>query len=302
MDVNEATVCEHGKKPSEYCFDCVRKRHSEDMADGMFDYEDQERSNASSETLRAAQGDGVAGLPLCPVHAAIDARGSLEVAISGNNCVACSLNERQELLDLLAPFAPEDASEDSVTVLRKLAEFYDTHVGESRVVVSYPTPSPLPEGLMYEDQLPADMPQADYDTWYKESFVDGVRVGPKYPSPSSLPEGREQLPLSALLAIDISSADAIAYQLEQGKDNGDLSREVLAVTLRRFANTFRLANTRATAPVVETLFEAKLLGFDDKWRITLCQPCLMRAIDEQFVISSSAIPTAPVEEKQNEQS
>ncbi len=33
----------------------------------------------------------------------------------------------------------------------------------------------------YEDQLPPDMPQADYDKWFTMSKVDGVRIGPKYP-------------------------------------------------------------------------------------------------------------------------
>lgn len=34
----------------------------------------------------------------------------------------------------------------------------------------------------YEDQLPEDMPQADYDRWFAAScVVDGVRMGPRYP-------------------------------------------------------------------------------------------------------------------------
>lgn len=32
---------------------------------------------------------------------------------------------------------------------------------------------------MYEDELPADMPQADYDWWFENSLVDGVRIGPR---------------------------------------------------------------------------------------------------------------------------
>jgi hypothetical protein len=47
------------------------------------------------------------------------------------------------------------------------------------------TPQRVMEGdLMHEDELPENMPQADYDKWYAQSFVpDGVgcRVGPKYP-------------------------------------------------------------------------------------------------------------------------
>lgn len=41
-----------------------------------------------------------------------------------------------------------------------------------------------PINYMHEDDLPVDMPQADYDKWYARSFVpDGIgcRVGPEYP-------------------------------------------------------------------------------------------------------------------------
>jgi hypothetical protein len=75
--------------------------------------------------------------PLCPVHKRIDDNGTLELEI-GNNCVACSLNERTELLKVLEPVASPDGSEDSVTVLRRAIGFYQTHVGENRVVVPYP--------------------------------------------------------------------------------------------------------------------------------------------------------------------
>lgn len=54
--------------------------------------------------------------PLCPIHAKLDREDKLEVEYS-NRCVACSLNERTELLRILAPLAPEDQSKDSVTVL-----------------------------------------------------------------------------------------------------------------------------------------------------------------------------------------
>jgi hypothetical protein len=91
--------------------------------------------------------------PLCPAHKRLDERGTLEMTIGGNNCVACSLNERKQLLDLLAPFAPKDASEDSLTVLRRLAEFYATHQGKNRVVVSYPAP-PIAAETPALDKLP----------------------------------------------------------------------------------------------------------------------------------------------------
>jgi len=80
--------------------------------------------------------------PLCPIHQMLDDSGTLECEIGGNNCVACSLNERAELLALLAPFAAKDGSEDTLTVLRRLTDFYGTHQGEGRVVVSYPASAP----------------------------------------------------------------------------------------------------------------------------------------------------------------
>ena len=35
--------------------------------------------------------------------------------------------------------------------------------------------------IMFEDELPEDMPQEDYDKWFDMSWVDGVRVGPEWP-------------------------------------------------------------------------------------------------------------------------
>ena len=42
------------------------------------------------------------------------------------------------------------------------------------------------EGLIYEDALPEDMTDAEYDAWYAKSMViDGVRMGPPFkPSPT----------------------------------------------------------------------------------------------------------------------
>jgi hypothetical protein len=82
--------------------------------------------------------------PLCLIHQRLESAGKLTCEIGGNNCVACSLNERAELLTLLAPFAAKDGSEDSLTVLRRLADFSNTHQGDGRVVVSYPAPAPQP--------------------------------------------------------------------------------------------------------------------------------------------------------------
>lgn len=82
--------------------------------------------------------------PLCPVHRRLEDADALECEI-GNGCVACSLNERRELLALIAPFAAEGNTEDSVTVLSRVVEFYKAHVGDNRVVVSYPAPAAASE-------------------------------------------------------------------------------------------------------------------------------------------------------------
>lgn len=92
-------------------------------------------SSSAPDSVNEAQMESV---PLCPVHESLDKRGKLEMTIGGLSCVACSLAERAMLLDLLAPFAPKDASEDSLAVMRRLTEFYDTHYAEGRIVVSYP--------------------------------------------------------------------------------------------------------------------------------------------------------------------
>lgn len=54
--------------------------------------------------------------PLCPVHKSLESRNNLELEI-GNNCLACSLNERATLLRIIGPLAKPDGSEDSVSVL-----------------------------------------------------------------------------------------------------------------------------------------------------------------------------------------
>lgn len=62
---------------------------------------------------------------LCVVHQRLEDIGKLEVPINGLNCVACSLNERQELLDILVPFAATDGSETTVNVLREIVRQLD---------------------------------------------------------------------------------------------------------------------------------------------------------------------------------
>lgn len=70
-------------------------------------------------------------MPLCPVHQKIDANGTLELPY-GNACVACSLCERQELLDLLAPLAIAAAGprRTSVDFLQELLDQNHHYPGE----------------------------------------------------------------------------------------------------------------------------------------------------------------------------
>lgn len=58
--------------------------------------------------------------PLCAGHRRLDEAGNLELRF-GNDCVACSLNERAELLELLSKVADNDV--DSVTALAKMVQF-----------------------------------------------------------------------------------------------------------------------------------------------------------------------------------
>ena len=36
----------------------------------------------------------------------------------------------------------------------------------------------LNDAIMYEDELPVDLPIDIYDWWFENSYVDGVRIGP----------------------------------------------------------------------------------------------------------------------------
>ena len=38
-----------------------------------------------------------------------------------------------------------------------------------------------PWPLVYEDELPDDITDEQYDWWYDRSFINGVRIGPKIP-------------------------------------------------------------------------------------------------------------------------
>jgi len=57
----------------------------------------------------------------------------------------------------------------------------------------------------------------------------------------------------------------------------------------RTQSSLRAALNAAPA---ERIFEAKLLGFAEHVRARLCEPCLKRAVDDNLVIFSSAVPAA----------
>jgi hypothetical protein len=80
----------------------------------------------------------VSETPLCPMHEHLESLGKLEVEIGGMNCLACTLHERVELLGLLANC--EGVNSDSVIAMSEVVDFWFTHHGENRVVVSYPAP------------------------------------------------------------------------------------------------------------------------------------------------------------------
>jgi len=51
-----------------------------------------------------------------------------------------------------------------------------------------------PKGWSYEDELPEDMPQVEYDAWFEQSrIVEGVRVGPKWPTIGSAEESSREV-------------------------------------------------------------------------------------------------------------
>lgn len=74
----------------------------------------------NSGVQKSETGGELKAAPLCSLHQRLDDANSLVVEY-GNGCLACSLNERTELLELLAHYLPEgQAAPDSVTFLRRL--------------------------------------------------------------------------------------------------------------------------------------------------------------------------------------
>lgn len=52
-------ICEHGKLPDEYCFDCVRKQHNEDVLDGRFDEDERPPPAKTIEQLAGELAEAV---------------------------------------------------------------------------------------------------------------------------------------------------------------------------------------------------------------------------------------------------
>lgn len=76
-----------------------------------------ETDGAKAAELKVTIMHGSDDVPLCDVHARLDKEGALVLAVT-NNCVACALNERAELIDVLATVG--DPKLDSVSTLREV--------------------------------------------------------------------------------------------------------------------------------------------------------------------------------------
>lgn len=86
-------------------------------------------------------------MPLCPVHQSIDDRGRLEVTY-GNHCVACSLNERLGLLDILSEHIVAGPLTDSVSFLRGLLEHHPKFSQRTESPVSGAVSDETPESSL----------------------------------------------------------------------------------------------------------------------------------------------------------
>lgn len=71
----------------------------------------------------------VTAKPMCPEHRKIEDKGDMELEI-GNDCLACSLNERAELLSILATGTAADGNTDSVTTLTALVTQHNALLSE----------------------------------------------------------------------------------------------------------------------------------------------------------------------------
>jgi hypothetical protein len=71
----------------------------------------------------------VTAKPMCPLHRRIEDKGDMDLEI-GNDCLACSLNERAELLATLAAGTAADGNIDSVSALTALVNERDALLSE----------------------------------------------------------------------------------------------------------------------------------------------------------------------------
>jgi hypothetical protein len=86
---------------------------------------------------------------------------------------------------------------------------------------------------IHEDELPADVPQEDYDKWFAQSWLSdgdiGVRVGPPYPFQAT------QVAVESADAGEIERLKALVYVPKICPDDEDLTyRDYAENLLRRF--------------------------------------------------------------------
>lgn len=55
--------------------------------------------------------------------------------------------------------------------------------GHIKRAIQKPSEDYVKMPIVYEDQLPENITDKQYDWWYKNSYVDFVRIGPKIPDP-----------------------------------------------------------------------------------------------------------------------
>lgn len=119
--------------------------------------------------------------------------------------------------------------------------------------------------IIYEDQLPADMTDAEYDEWFSRSWVDGVRVG-------SVPErslGEEPLSMSGPYRRSTKSVTegyrpSLSYQVPAGGVAGLVGQPVRSLSsAQRHGRTeaidrclYAVAVTSACSRVAETSSKA----------------------------------------------
>lgn len=73
--------------------------------------------------------------PLCPVHRRLDQLDQLELTIAENSCVACSLHEREALIDILDKALSDKSHEsrsDSATELQEYVNSFNAAIAKAK--------------------------------------------------------------------------------------------------------------------------------------------------------------------------